>query len=119
MISGILEPVTKITDLKIHKKEHYDNIVKIITDFLDDTVHISRQLKQQNIFKMLTDLNDYLNNNNLTVDNIRIRPSDDLIKFQVIFAMLHGVILRFCNDTYIELANQVMLELFHVDVSES
>ena len=119
MLSGILDPVSKIAELKIHKREHYDNIVKILTDFIYETVHISRKLSQQNILKMVTELNDYLNNNNLTINNVRIRPSDDLIKFQVIFTMVHGVILRLCGETYIELANKVMTELFHVDVSES
>jgi hypothetical protein len=119
MLSGILDTVSKIAELKIHKREHYDNIIKILTDFIYETVHISRKLSQQNILKMVTELNDYLNNNNLTINNVRIRPSDDLIKFQVIFTMVHGVILRLCGDTYIELANKVMTELFHVDVSES
>ena len=119
MVSGILEPVSKIEDLKIYKKEHYDNIINIITEFINQTVHISGQLNQINTFKSLTDLNDYINNNNLIVDNIRIRPSDDLIKFQVIFTMLHGVILQLCGDTYIELANKVMTELFQIEASES
>ena len=119
LLSGILEPVSKIADLKIHKKEHYYNIIKIITEFINETVHISHHLSQQNILKMVTELNNYLNNNNLTINNVRIRPSEELIKLQVIFAMLHGVILRLCGDTYIELANKVMTELFHVDVSES
>jgi predicted unusual protein kinase regulating ubiquinone biosynthesis (AarF/ABC1/UbiB family) len=119
LLSGILEPVSKIADLKVYKREHYDNIIKIITEFINETVHISHQLSHQNILKIVTELNDYLNNNNLTIDNVKIRPSDDLVKFQVIFAMLHGIILRLCNDTYIELANKVMTELFHVDVSES
>jgi predicted unusual protein kinase regulating ubiquinone biosynthesis (AarF/ABC1/UbiB family) len=119
MVSGILEPVSKIEDLKIYKKEHYDNIVNIITEFINQTVHISGQISQINIFKSLTELNDYINNNNLIVDNIRIRPSDDLIKFQVIFTMLHGVVLKLCDNTYIDLANKVMTELFQFDASES
>lgn len=119
MLSGILDPVSKIIDLKIRKREHYDNIMKILTEFIYETIHISHQLSQQNILKMVTNLNDYLNNNNLIIDNMRIRPSDDLVKFQVIFAMVHGVVLRLCGDTYIEMANKVMTDLFHIDVSES
>ena len=119
MVSGILEPVSKIEDLKIYKKDHYDNIVNIITEFINQTVHISGQISQINIFKSLIELNDYINNNNLIVDNIRIRPSDDLIKLQVIFTMLHGVVLKLCDNTYIDLANKVMTELFQFDASES
>jgi len=119
ILSGILEPVSKINDLKLYKREHYDNIINIITEFINETVHISGQLSQINIFKTLTDLNDYINNNNLIVDNIRIRPSNELIIFQVIFGMLHGVILKLCNNTYIELTNKVMTELFQFEASES
>jgi predicted unusual protein kinase regulating ubiquinone biosynthesis (AarF/ABC1/UbiB family) len=119
MLSGILEPVSKIEDLKNNEKEHYDNIINIITEFINETVHISGQLSQINIFKLLTELNDYINNNNLIVDNVRIRPSEDIIKFQIVFGMLHGVALKLCNDTYIALTNQVMTELFQIDASES
>jgi hypothetical protein len=122
MLSGIIEPVSKIEDLKIYKSEHYDNVINIITEFVNETVHIECKLSQLNIFKMMTDLNDYIINNNLIIDNIRIRPSEELIKFQVIFGMLQGLILKLCNDeTYIELTNQLMTELFQIqlDASES
>jgi predicted unusual protein kinase regulating ubiquinone biosynthesis (AarF/ABC1/UbiB family) len=122
MLSGIIEPVSKIEDLKIYKREHYDNVINIITEFVNETVHIECKLSQLNIFKMMTDLNDYIINNNLIIDNIRIRPSEELIKFQVIFGMLQGLILKLCNDeTYIELTNQLMTELFQIqlDASES
>jgi hypothetical protein len=53
------------------------------------------------------------------VNGFNIRPCDDLIKFQVIFTMLYGVILKLCGPKYIEMTNQVMIDLFHIDVSES
>ena len=65
------------------------------------------------------DLNNYIVSNNLIVDGVRIKASDDLVKFQVVLGMLHGVILTLCKNRYIELVNIVMRETFHVDASES
>ena len=53
------------------------------------------------------------------VNGFNIRPCDDLIKFQVVFSMLYGVIFKLCGQKYIEIANKVMIDLFHIDVSES
>jgi hypothetical protein len=76
-------------------------------------------LSQINIFKALYDLNDYIVENNLIVDGIQIKPCDDLIKIQVIFTMLYGVIFKLCDKNYLEITNKVMIDLFHIDVSES
>jgi hypothetical protein len=65
------------------------------------------------------DLNNYIVSNKLIVDGVRIKASDDLVKFQVVLGMLHGVILTLCKNRYIELVNIVMRETFHVDASES
>ena len=71
------------------------------------------------IFRTLMDLNNYIVSNNLIVDGVRIKASDDLVKFQVVLGMLHGVILTLCKNRYIELVNIVMRETFHIDASES
>lgn len=116
LLCGIIEPVSSITKLP---KQHYDNLINIVTDFINDTVHVSGKLTQINIFKVFFDLNEYMENNRLIVDNFNLYASDDLIRLQVIFAMLHGVVLKLCKNKYIELANQVMIETFQIDVSES
>jgi predicted unusual protein kinase regulating ubiquinone biosynthesis (AarF/ABC1/UbiB family) len=115
LISGIIEPVSNITKLPKH---HYDKLILILTDFINETIHVSCKLNQTNLFKVLFDLNDYLINNNLinnkiSENNCNLRASDDFIKFQMIFTMLHGVILKLCKNRYIELANQVMRETFN------
>ena len=38
----------------------------------------------------------------------------DLVKFQVLFGMLHGVLLTLCGDNYIELTDKVLRETFHL-----
>jgi predicted unusual protein kinase regulating ubiquinone biosynthesis (AarF/ABC1/UbiB family) len=115
LASGIIEPVDNITKLPKH---HYNNLIHILTEFINETVHVSGKLNQTNIFKVFFDLNEYLISNNLinnkiSENNCNLYASDDFIKFQMIFTMLHGVILKLCKNRYIELANQVMLETFN------
>jgi predicted unusual protein kinase regulating ubiquinone biosynthesis (AarF/ABC1/UbiB family) len=116
MLSGIIEPVDCFKKLN---KFHYDNIVQIFTKFIHETVHLSKNVSQISIFRTLMDLNNYIVSNKLIVDGVRIKASDDLVKFQVVLGMLHGVILTLCKNRYIELVNIVMRETFHVDASES
>jgi predicted unusual protein kinase regulating ubiquinone biosynthesis (AarF/ABC1/UbiB family) len=115
-VSGLIEPVECIKNLP---ELHYENIVKILTKLVDDTIVVSKHLSQINVFKSLYNLNEYVVNNDLIVNGFKIRPSDDLIKFQVMFSMLYGVLFKLCGSSYIEVTNKVMIELFHIDESES
>jgi len=115
-VSGLIEPVECIKNLP---EMHYENIVKILTKLVDDTIVVSKHLSQINVFKSLYNLNEYIVNNDLIVNGFKIRPSDDMIKFQVMFSMLYGVLFKLCGSSYIELTNKVMIELFHIDESES
>jgi hypothetical protein len=115
-LSGLIEPVDCIYLLP---KNHYNAILGMLTKFINDTFHVLKHFNQINIFNSLSELNDYVVNNNLMVNGNDIRPCDDLVKFQVIFSMLYGVIFKLCGDNYIETTNKVMIELFHIDVSES
>jgi predicted unusual protein kinase regulating ubiquinone biosynthesis (AarF/ABC1/UbiB family) len=114
--SGIVEPAEYIIKLPDH---HLKCMLVILTNFINDTIYVSKHLSQINIFKALYDLNDYIVENNLIVDGIQIKPCDDLIKIQVIFTMLYGVIFKLCDTNYLEITNKVMIDLFHIDVSES
>jgi predicted unusual protein kinase regulating ubiquinone biosynthesis (AarF/ABC1/UbiB family) len=116
LLSGIVEPIECINNLN---SEHSNAIVNILTNFINNTVHISKHFSQINTFKSISELNDYIIDNNLMVNGFNIRPCDDLIKFQVIFSMLYGVIFKLCGQNYIEITNKVMIDLFHIDVSES
>ena len=116
LLSGIIEPVDCIKKLP---QTHYDVILNILTNFINNTVHVSKHFSQVNTFKSISELNDYIVNNNLKINGFDIRPCDDLIKFQVIFSMLYGVIFKLCGQEYIEITNKTMSDLFHIDVSES
>lgn len=114
--SGLIEPNNCISLLP---KQHYNAILAILTKFIDNTFHISKHFSQINIFSSVSELNDYVVNNNLMVNGFNIRPCDELVKFQVIFSMLYGVLFKLCGNKYIETINKVMIDLFHIDVSES
>ena len=94
-------------------------MLDILTKFINDTIYISKHFSQINAFKSLYELNDYIAENNLIVNGKQIRPCDDMLKMQVIFTMLYGVIFKLCGKNYLEITNKVMLDLFHIDVSES
>jgi predicted unusual protein kinase regulating ubiquinone biosynthesis (AarF/ABC1/UbiB family) len=117
LMSGLFEPVESIKKLP---QTHYNNILKIITKLVDDTIKVSKHLSHVNIFKSVFDLNDYIVDNNLMVKGgINIRPSNDMIKSQMVFAMFYGVIFKLCGNKYIELINKTMHSLFYIEVSES
>ena len=116
MFSGIIEPVECINNLS---KKHCDSILIILTTFINNTIHVSKHFSQIDTFKSISELNDYIVDNNLIVNGLKIKPCDDLLKFQVIFSMLYGVIFKLCGSEYIEIANKVMISMFHIDVSES
>jgi predicted unusual protein kinase regulating ubiquinone biosynthesis (AarF/ABC1/UbiB family) len=116
LLSGLIEPVDCISKLS---PNHYNRILLILTNFINDTFYVSKHFSQINIFKSLNELNDYIVNNNLMVNDLSVRPCDDLLKFQVVFTMLYSVILKLCGEKYIETSNKVMIELFHIDASES
>jgi predicted unusual protein kinase regulating ubiquinone biosynthesis (AarF/ABC1/UbiB family) len=116
LMSGLIEPVECISTLQ---KKHHDCILSMLTKFINDTFHISKHFSQVNVFRSLSELNDYVVNNNLMVNSLNIRPCDDMLKFQIIFTMLYSVIFKLCGNKYIETSNNVMIELFHIEVSES
>jgi predicted unusual protein kinase regulating ubiquinone biosynthesis (AarF/ABC1/UbiB family) len=114
--SGIVEPVDCI--IKIPNR-HLKYLLVILTKFINDTIYVSKHFSQINVFKALYELNDYIVENKLIVNGNQIKPCDDLIKIQVIFTMLYGVIFKLCGSSYLEITNKVMIDLFHIDVSES
>jgi len=116
LMSGFIEPIECISKIP---QNHYKCILSILTNFINDTFHVSKHFSQINIFKSLNELNDYIVNNNLMVNDLNIRPCEDLLKFQIVFTMLYSVLLKLCGENYIETSNKVMIELFHIEVSES
>jgi hypothetical protein len=60
--------------------------------------------------------NDYLNDNSL--HEYGLHPSDDFIKTQLVLGMSHGVTLTLCKDNFMALSNEVVNELFHINMLE-
>jgi len=106
--SGLIEPLEIIQNLP---KVHYDNIVKIVSEILFETIHKSKQANQLKIYHFLTTFHSYMSKNELL--ELGLKPSDHFIKTQLALAMSHGVTLTLCKDDYINLTDQVLNELFH------
>jgi predicted unusual protein kinase regulating ubiquinone biosynthesis (AarF/ABC1/UbiB family) len=106
--TGLIEPLEIIQNLP---KNHYDNIVKIIGDILQETIHKSKSANQLKIYHFLTTFHSYMSKNELL--ELGLRPSDHFVKTQLALAMSHGITLTLCKDDYINLTDQVLNELFH------
>lgn len=106
--TGLIEPLEIIQNLP---KQHYDNIVKIVSDILYETIHKSKEANQLKIYHFLTTFHSYMSKNELL--ELGLKPSDHFVKTQLALAMSHGVTLTLCKDDYINLTDQVLNEIFH------
>lgn len=118
--SGLIEPVEVIRSLD---PKHYAILNELLSEFINQSVHIEKKLNHHQFFVFLSELNAYINGissigaNISSKKGLRLRISDDLMKIQVFFAMNHGVILTLCEGiNYIALSDQVMQETFHLDL---
>ena len=110
--SSIIEPLSHIKQLD---KENYDYMVSIISEFANKSVNINDNINQFEVFQFLNDLNAYIDkiNSDQKQEQVKIKPSDDFVKIQLLFGMLHGVVLKLCDGKYVQLANEVLNELFN------
>jgi predicted unusual protein kinase regulating ubiquinone biosynthesis (AarF/ABC1/UbiB family) len=109
--SGIIEPPGILKQIP---KQDYDNIIDFTAKVLDDALHKEKTANQIQIYKVISNLKDYLSKKELC--NIGIRPSDEFMKSQLVLAMSHGVTLTLCKDDFITLMDKVINELFHTDI---
>ena len=109
--SGVIEPLDVLEHMP---KEHYMTIVKMLTEIICDTLHISKKVNQVKIYNFLQTFNQYIHKNDLV--NLGLRPSDNFIKLQLALAMAHGVTLTLCGEKCIDLADNVINELFHTNL---
>jgi len=93
---------------------HRDNIIQFTSKILDETIHQSKQACQTQVYRFLKMITEYLNTSDIA--DIGIRPSDNLIKTQMVLAMAHGVTMTLCRGDFIPFAEKVMNELFHTDI---
>jgi predicted unusual protein kinase regulating ubiquinone biosynthesis (AarF/ABC1/UbiB family) len=110
--SSIIEPLSHIKELD---KVHYDYMVNIISEFANNSVNVHNNINQFEVYKFLKDLNAYIEKINCDQKQgqIKLKPSDDFVKVQVLFGMLHGVVLKLCDGKYVQMANEVLNELFN------
>jgi len=109
--SGIIDPPGIIDQIPVRHKE---NIIEFATKIIEETVKTSKQANQIQIYKFISQLKDYLSNNELS--NLGIKPSDNFVKSQLVLAMSHGVTLTLCNNDFMGLADKVINELFHMNM---
>ena len=93
---------------------HRDNIIQFTSKILDETIHQSKQACQTQVYRFLKMITEYLNTSDIA--DIGIRPSDNLIKTQMVMAMAHGVTMTLCRGDFVPFAEKVMNELFHTDI---
>ena len=113
LISGIFEPTETINALPEKHKQH---IIQLIAELIDETFHKSKRGDQVKIFDFMIQINDYFNKNNLKEYNIRI--SKNFLKVQMVMAMSQGIGIMLCKERNIEMINQVIREIFHLDLIE-
>jgi len=118
--SGLIEPVEVIRSMK---SIHYASLIRVLSEFINQSVHIEKKLNHHQLFIFLSELNVFINSiessgaNSISKKGSRLRISDDLMKIQVFFAMNHGVMLTLCEGiNYIALSDRVMQETFHLDL---
>jgi len=109
--SGIIEPNGILNDLPIH---HYNNIVNFTAEIIDETIKNYKNANQLQIYKFLSKFKSYLSNNEIT--ELGLRPSDNFVKTQLVLAMSHGVTLTLCKDDYFTIADNVINDLFHLNI---
>ena len=118
--SSLIEPLERIKELE---KEQYDNIVTIITTFTEKNIKQNDKVNQMDVYNFLIELNNYIENinqkQNLNQTQIKLKPSDDYVKIQLLFGMFHGVVIKLCDGKYLQLANEVMTELFNPTEKEN
>lgn len=109
LYSGLIQPLNTIKNLP---KIHYINLINILSSILDETIK-NKNINNIKIYKFLNLFNDYIINNELLKYNLR--PSDEFLKAQMSLMMANGLTITLCNNDYMEVAEKVLNELFHID----
>ena len=109
--SGILDPPGILNQIP---RKDYENIVAFTTEIIDETVHSSKKANQIQLYKFLHQLKEYFGQSKMVA--MGIRPSDNLVKTQLVLAMSHGVTLTLCKDDFMTVSNKVINELFHTNM---
>ena len=113
LTSGIIEPVESIQCLP---KEQYDTIIQFISSIIQSMIDRKREVNQIELYNFFRDINNYLRTND--VIDLGLKPCDGFVKLQLTIAMAHGVTMSLCGENYTGLLDQVITEMFHVNLLE-
>ena len=109
--SGIIDPPNILEQIP---RKDYEQILQFTTEIIDETVNSSKKANQVQLYKFLYKLKEYFGQSKMAT--IGIRPSDNLVKTQLVLAMSHGVTLTLCKDDFMNVADKVINELFHTNM---
>ena len=109
--SVIIQPTGILHQLQ---KEDYENIVNMLSDILNDTIHVSKKANQIQIYHFLSKFKEYITKPEIS--KLGIKLSDHFLKTQLVLAMSHGITLSLCKDNFMDLADSVINELFHTNL---
>jgi predicted unusual protein kinase regulating ubiquinone biosynthesis (AarF/ABC1/UbiB family) len=93
---------------------HRDNIIQFTSKIIDETINQSKQACQTQVYRFLKTIAEYLSTSDIA--DVGIRPSDNVVKTQMVLAMAHGVTMTLCRGDFVPFAEKVMNELFHTDI---
>jgi len=116
--SGIFEPcIIK----NVLPEAVYENLINSNIHLVEDFIH-SKKLKQIHLFEIFKILFGFINNNTRKTNGCfelfkyGIVPSEMFFQLQFILAMANGVTFALCQDKTMEVINDVVNELFHLDL---
>ena len=109
--SGLLEPMEYIENLK---GEEYESVINILNDYIIETIHVSKKLNILNIYNFTRQLNTCIKK---SIYNFTLKVSNDCVKLQIAFGMLHSVLQHLCeNDKYMEIVNSFINEEYFMEL---
>lgn len=91
-------------------EENREEIVDLTSKIIRQVLYESKKANQYQLYSFLKEFDRYLCQNELQKMGLKI--SDHYVKVQLVLAMAHGVTMKLCQDNYIDLADQVIQELF-------
>jgi predicted unusual protein kinase regulating ubiquinone biosynthesis (AarF/ABC1/UbiB family) len=111
--SGLIEPNNLSEILHI---DDFNNILNLTAEIINETITNSKNTNQMQLYKFVTKFNTYLLNN-VNIAKFKIKPSDTFVKAQLVIAMTQGIVLMLCKENIISLVDNVINELFHINIA--
>lgn len=95
--------------------EQRERMIETTGEIIYSCLHDAKKTTNQyRVYELLWKLNETLSEKKRN----GIKLNDDFVKMQMGLAMTHGLTMSLCKDGYVDYANQVVNDLFHLDVLE-